>query len=191
MRGDTTALTDTLTDGLRDDFQKLLTFTSNTDILVNHTNNDAEALSPSAETATNGHAIPQKPDYITRLQTLSLVRARLETVMKVFSDAIDWVLPPSETASQSSLIGISAPESAADTQTREVKGREFVERVRDEILELVEAGPSQDPEEALAAAESRVEALRELATVWKGTVEERPRMKLVEGLAKIVQERRR
>ena len=45
--------------------------------------------------------------------------------------------------------------------------------------------------EGILAAEERVEALRELVGVWKGTAEEKARGKFVEGLGKIVGERRK
>ena len=43
----------------------------------------------------------------------------------------------------------------------------------------------------MLAAEMRVEELRELMGVWKGTAEEKARGRVVDGLAKVVAERRK
>lgn len=44
--------------------------------------------------------------------------------------------------------------------------------------------------EGIVAAEERVAELRALVAVWKGTAEERARTKFVDGLARMVAERR-
>ena len=43
----------------------------------------------------------------------------------------------------------------------------------------------------MLAAEKRVEELRELMGVWKGTAEEKARGRVIDGLAKVVADRRR
>jgi hypothetical protein len=126
----------------------------------------------------------QEPDYITNLRTLNQVRARLEDVVQTFGDAMEWPLPPSETSLASSFISVSAPEPGPDAHSREEKGQEVARKFRAEISELLDR-------EGVEAAARRVEALRALALVWKGTAEEKARTRFVEGLAKVVEERQR
>jgi len=60
-------------------------------------------------------------------------------------------------------------------------------KLRDEISDLLIG--NDDPVEGIAAAAKRVEELKELARVWKGTAEERGRVRFVEGLARMVEDR--
>jgi hypothetical protein len=136
---------------------------------------------------------PQKgalePPFITQLRTLSQVRARLEQVVHTFGEAMEWPLPPSEVSFASSFISVSAPEPGPDHHSREEKGEEVAKKLRAEIADLLD---SEDGSEAgLEAATQRVEALRRLASVWKGTVEEKARNRFVDSLAKTVEDRRR
>ncbi|KAK3044881.1 hypothetical protein LTS18_015162, partial [Coniosporium uncinatum] len=120
------------------------------------------------------------------------VRSRLESVIKIFGDAMQWTLPPSEVSLASSLISVSAPESGADTQSREDRGREFAEKLRSEIVDLVTGiTVSGTDESGYDAATARIQALRDLAQVWKGTSEERARIKFVESLAKLADDRQK
>ncbi|KAK2809306.1 hypothetical protein FQN50_003948 [Emmonsiellopsis sp. PD_5] len=127
---------------------------------------------------------PSDPLYISQLRTLSLVRSRLEDVIQTFGDAMEWPLAPSELSITSSFISVSAPEPGPENHSREEKGREVAKKLRAEITELLGSGDVE-------GAARRVEKLRELAGVWRGTAEEKARGKFVEGLARLVEERRR
>ncbi|EDN05835.1 predicted protein [Histoplasma mississippiense (nom. inval.)] len=140
-----------------------------------------------------------EPVYLTQLRTLTNVRARLEQVIHTFGEAMEWPLAPSEISVASSFISVSAPEpGAGDQHSREEKGKEVARKLREEIMELLNkdnaTGTTTDQDidiDGVEAASRRVEALRELAGVWKGTAEEKARMKFVDGLAKMVEERRK
>jgi len=132
---------------------------------------------------------PAEPEYMQRLRMLTAVRSRLDSVIQVFGDAMAWPLAPSEFAGvASSFISVSAPETDAEMRDREEKGKAYAEALRTEINNLI--GPGDDPE-GLGAAMRRIEELRRLAEVWKGTAEEKARVKFVDALAKPVEERRK
>ncbi|RDL41265.1 Uncharacterized protein BP5553_01244 [Venustampulla echinocandica] len=126
------------------------------------------------------------PPYITKLRTLTLVRSRLDTVIKTFGDAMAWTFPPSEVSVSSSFLSVSAPEPGSAMHSTEEKGHQVSKKLRDEIADLLIGG---DPVDGIEAAAKRVEELKELAIVWKGTAEERARVKFVESLAKLVEDR--
>ncbi|KAK2806144.1 hypothetical protein FQN51_008098 [Onygenales sp. PD_10] len=127
---------------------------------------------------------PSDPLYISQLRTLSLVRSRLEDVIQTFGDAMEWPLAPSELSITSSFISVSAPEPGPENHSGEEKGREVAKKLRAEIIELLGSGD-------VDGAARRVEKLRELAGLWRGTAEEKARGKFVEGLARLVEERKR
>lgn len=129
------------------------------------------------------------PLYMTELRTLSLVKTRLDTVIKTFGDAMGWTLPPSEVSISSSFISVSAPEPGSESSGQEEKGQAVAEKLRTEVTDLLHTGGSG--EDALEAAIKRVQEIRELAQVWKGTVEEKARMKFVEGLIRLIEERQK
>lgn len=150
--------------------------------------------------AEDEEAEPQEPPHITQLRTLTLVRSRLDSVIQTFGSAIDFVFPPSELSAVSSFLSVSAPappdssvssdpDSAAST---EEKGQRVLQALRDEISSLLESNNNKednDPIKGIEEAAKRVGELKELVKVWKGTAEERGRVKFVEGLARMVEER--
>ena len=150
---------------------------------------------PTEQAAPNGDSAPpdpaesSSPPFLDQLKMLVRVRSRLETVIKVFGEAMQWTLPPSELSIASSFISVSSPEAGADSQSREEKGREFAERLRTEIADLITGG-GQDGDGYVAAMQ-RIEALRDLSRIWKGTSEEKARAKFVDSLVKIAEERAR
>ncbi|KAA8623456.1 COG7 domain-containing protein [Pyrenophora tritici-repentis] len=185
LRGEAIGLTETLTDGLKSDVQRFLPG----GIKVNTESIDDGVASPAAipADAQDGDQRPPMalvgdkdttPEYISDLRTLSTVRSRLETVIKVFGEAMHWTLPPSEVSLGASLISVSAPEPGTDNASREQKGKEFAASLRSEIADLI----TGDPEGGIEKAEARIQALRDLARVWKGTAEEKARTKFVDGL---------
>ncbi|OJD12546.1 hypothetical protein AJ78_06873 [Emergomyces pasteurianus Ep9510] len=152
----------------------------------------SQTKDPKSETELHN---PNDPLYLTHLRTLTHVRARLEEVIHTFGEAMEWPLAPSETSLASSFISVSAPEPGSENQhSREEKGKEVARKIRAEIAELLSREPDVDTDtdtDGVEAASQKVEALRELAGVWKGTAEEKARMRFVEGLAKMVEERRK
>lgn len=188
LRGETLGLTDTLTDGLSKDVTKFLPggIKIASDQQEDGVESPPEALeegAKAAETATDEQP-DTTPEYLTSLRTLTTVRSRLETVIKVFGEAMQWTLPPSEVSLTSSLISVSGPEAST---SQEEKGKEFAAALRSEIADLV----TGDPDAGKEKAEARIDALRELAKVWKGTAEEKARGKFVEGLAKLAEDKLR
>ncbi|KAF2766250.1 hypothetical protein EJ03DRAFT_183728 [Teratosphaeria nubilosa] len=183
LHGETTGLTDSLENGLKKDIERF--------VPQGGQKEDSKGSEvDSIETTTISVAGKQaEPEYLAQLRTLTEVRSRLDSVMKVFGDAMAWPLAPSELAGvTSSLISVSAPESDAESRDREEKGKEYIEKLRSDITEVVGAGSDQAN---VDAALSRIEELRALAEVWKGTAEEKARLKLIESLQKPVEERQR
>jgi hypothetical protein len=193
LRGETIGLTETLTDGLKDDVAKFLPG----GITLKTVQPDEEIKSPAvaANTVEDGEQSPQfqeelddtTPEYISDLRTLTTVRTRLETVIKVFGEAMHWIIPPSEISITSSLISVSGPEPGTDNASREEKGKEFAASLRSEIADLI----TGDPDTGVEKAETRIQALRDLAQVWKGTAEEKARTKFVDGLIKLAEDKQR
>lgn len=126
------------------------------------------------------------PEALTSLRTLHQVRGSLQRIIAIFDAALSWPLPPSTLSISSSLISVSSP-STGLRPSQEAAGQEAAARLKSEIGDLLAKGP----EEGVLAAEKRVDELRELVGVWKGTVEEKARGKFVDGLARTVAERRK
>lgn len=202
LRGETMGLTHALKDGLKDDMAKFLP--GGLPLEAKAEGTDADAARRPSETQPGDSTItaetPQDvaqapttapadstPDYITSLRTLATVRARLETVIKVFGEAMHWTIPPSDVSLGSSLISVSAPEPGSDSASLEQRGKEFASALRSEIADLI----TGDPDQGLTMAEARIQALRDLALVWKGTAEEKARGKFVESLVKVAEDRQR
>lgn len=199
LRGETIGLSETLTEVLRDDIAKFVPESSsnaNTAITAGREADSTEGVEEPTSTTEAETAEEQRdtatsfdPDYITNLRTLNLVRSRLEDVVQTFGDAMEWPLPPSEISFSSSFISVSGPEMGAEGQDQEEKGQETMKKLRTEISELLES--EGGARAGYDAALQRVEALRTLATVWKGSAEEKARIRFVDSLARIVEERRR
>jgi hypothetical protein len=191
LRGETIGLTETLGDGLKSDVDKFLPG----GITLQKEQQDEEVKSPTlgtniaADTGEQPLEIPEDttPEYISDLRTLTTVRTRLETVIKVFGEAMHWTIPPSEISVTSSLISVSAPEPGSDNASQEQKGKEFAAALRSEIADLI----TGDPDNGVEKAETRIQALRDLAQVWKGTAEEKARTKFVDGLIKLAEDKQR
>lgn len=127
-----------------------------------------------------------EPSYVQQLRTLTLVRQRIETVVKTFGDAMDFGFPPSEVSVSSSFLSVSAPEPGSDQQSSEDKGQQVLKKLREEISGMLKEG---DPVTGIERAANRIEELKTLTEVWKGTAEEKGRGKFIESLAKMVEDR--
>lgn len=191
LRGETVGLSDALTDGLQDEISKFDPESS-----ADSVQKTADAQKATENTHEQGGEDAQEaktdvsdPRYITQLRTLTQVRSRLEDVIHTFGEAMEWTLPPSEVSLTASFISVSAPEPGPESHSREEKGQEYTKKLRAEVTELLDSNGGG--EAGIEAADKRVQALRTLANVWKGTAEEKARIKLVENVAKIVEDRRR
>ncbi len=178
LRGETIGLTDSLENGLKKDID---VFTNDASLGPSANNED------TVEVAEDGPA-DGEPEYLVQLKSLTAVRSKLDSVIQLFGEAMQWPLAPSDMSITSSLISVSAPDATNDTRSREAKGKAYVESVRQEIQELLGSG---DDVAGLEAAAERVEQLKQLADLWKGTAEEKARTKIVENLQKLVEERER
>lgn len=199
LRGETIGLSEALSDGLQDDLAK---FGVKSTVAVEQRTGRAGSLasqalpadapvSPNARRASQAKSMASSatPEHLTKLHTLTQVRERLDSVVKVFGDAMQWTIPPSELSLASALISVSAPEPGADSQSREEKGKEYAERIRTEIADLVAGNMSSQA--GYDAASARIQSLRDLAQVWKGTSEEKARIKFVDSLVKLADDKRR
>lgn len=176
LRGETTGLTDSLDNGLKKDIE-LLAPAKQASKEVGPTDTPAAATTPSIE-----------PEYQKNLRTLSTLRTRLDSVIQIFGAATAWPAAPSEVASgASSFISVSAPEATEENRNREAKAKEYTDGIRAEINTLL----SSNDIAGLEAAAERVEELRALAEVWKGTAEEKARTKFVESLVKTMEDRQK
>lgn len=186
LRGETNGLTETMEETLQEHIKKFL---PEGVPAGDEYKKDALPGSSEAEAAEGEDSDSKEPVYVKQLKTLTTVRARLDSVIKTFGDAMEFTFPPSELSVSSSFLSVSAPEPGSAQQSSEEKGQQVLKNLRDEIAALLNQG--EDPVEAIASAAQRIEQLKELNVVWKGTSEERGRGKFIEGLAKIVEEKHR
>ncbi|KAI1083710.1 hypothetical protein F5B20DRAFT_347239 [Whalleya microplaca] len=194
LRGETLSLSEALSEGLHEDIVKFVP-----DGIQEQADRKASATIQATPTRASMVVPPVSdepppqdnnttdPPYITQLQTLTLVRSRLDSVVKTFGDAMEFVFPPSELSVSSSFLSVSAPEPGAEAHSTEEKGQQVLKQLRDEISDLLR--PGTDPVEGIERAAHRIEELKELTNVWKGTAEEKGRTRFIDGLAKIVEDR--
>ncbi|EUC41519.1 hypothetical protein COCMIDRAFT_29727 [Bipolaris oryzae ATCC 44560] len=191
LRGEAVGLTETLTDGLKNDVEKFLPrgLTMKAEPVQGEPGSPAPAQTEDSSEVLQAPVEPEDttPEYISDLRTLTTVRSRLENVIKVFGEAMHWTIPPSEVSLGASLISVSAPEPGTDSASREQKGKEFAASLRSEIADLI----TGDPEGGMHKAEVRIQALKDLAQVWKGTAEEKARTKFIDGLVKLAEDKQR
>lgn len=192
LRGETVGLNESLTEGLKSDIHKFLP----NGVLVEQAQVEEDTATAPGESKEDGgqpqHQVPiadddDSPEYISDLRTLTTVRSRLETVIKVFGEAMHWTIPPSEVSLGASLISVSAPEPGTDSASREQKSKEFAASLRSELADLI----TGDPEAGAEKAQVRIQALRDLAKVWKGTAEEKARLKFIDGLIRLTEDKQR
>lgn len=194
LRGETLSLSESLSDGLQDDIVKFVPngVQAQAEGKANGTGDGTQRRASAAVIVSDVDAVPQDnavedPAYITQLRTLTLVRSRLDTVIKTFGDAMEFVFPPSELSVSSSFLSVSAPDAGGKEHSTEEKGQQVLKQFRDEITDLVSKG--KDPVEGIEKAAFRIEELKELTKVWTGTAEEKGRTKFIDSLAKIVEDR--
>ncbi|PYH48694.1 uncharacterized protein BP01DRAFT_353854 [Aspergillus saccharolyticus JOP 1030-1] len=201
LRGETIALSDALTETLRGDIAKFAPEDASKGpkgVTTEGGPDDGLGAVGAADGGEDGtteapedkrNTTIQDPEFITKLRMLNQVRARLEEVVQTFGDAMEWPLPPSEMSLASSFISVSAPEAGPESHSREEKGQEVARRLRAEVMGLLDG--QGGGLEGVEAAARRIESLRTLALIWKGTAEEKARSRVVDSLAKVVEDRRR
>ncbi|KAJ5240088.1 hypothetical protein N7468_004707 [Penicillium chermesinum] len=193
LRGEAIGLSETLTEVLRDDIQKFVpaeaadTRKDRAQVVEDETPTEEGEVEGGTE-EKEAEALDD-PVYITNLRTLNKVRSRLEDVVQTFGDAMEWPLPPSETSFSSSFISVSGPEIGIEGSDQEEKGQQVMKKLRTEVIELLDSNGGGRA--GLEAASQRVETLRNLATVWRGTAEDKARQRFVDNLGRLVDERRR
>ncbi|KAJ9144817.1 Laminin subunit beta-4 [Coniochaeta hoffmannii] len=198
LRGETLSLAETLTEGLHDDIQKFVPgglqnpASQRRYSLSASDGQDSQRrlsiLQPAVEPPPEGPsetAAPDEPPYITQLRTLTLVRSRLDSVIKTFGEAMEFVFPPSELSVGSSFLSVSAPDPGPESHSTEEKGQQVLQKLRDEISGLL--SNNDDPIKGIEEAARRIEELKELNLVWKGTAEEKGRTRFIESLARMVE----
>lgn len=140
-----------------------------------------------------------EPAFISHLRTLTLVRARLDAVIKTFGEAMEFVFPPSEISVSSGFLSVSAPDfpdrhtGSAEQISTEDKGQQILRKLRDEIGGLLQNGATSYDEKVRGVEEAtrRVEEIKTLSEVWRSTAEEKGRQRFVESLARMVEDRHR
>ncbi|KAJ0125162.1 hypothetical protein J7T55_006506 [Diaporthe amygdali] len=214
LRGETLGLAETLTEGpLREDLERFVPAGIENTVASTRRASFGSLAPPtpfpekdkdSPPPATPAAVVEKKaaeagedePAYISHLRTLTLVRSRLDSVIKTFGDAMDFVFPPSEVSVSSGFLSVSAPDfpdmhtASKEQISTEEKGQKTLRKLRDEISGLL-AKNNPDPVKGVEDATKRVEELKELTTVWKGTAEEKGRQRFVENLARMVEDRHR
>ncbi|KAI4870622.1 hypothetical protein F4820DRAFT_402788 [Hypoxylon rubiginosum] len=193
LRGETLSLSEALSDGLHDEIVKFVPdgIQEQTGAKASGTSHAqrrlSEAVAPPSLESKPRDTTSQDPQYISQLQTLVLVRAQLDTVVKTFGEAMEFVFPPSELSVSSSFLSVSAPEPGVEAHSTEEKGQQVLRQLKEEISDLLMK--SSDPVEGIEKAAHRIEELKQLTKVWKGTAEEKGRTKFIDGLAKMVEDR--
>ncbi|KAI0479177.1 hypothetical protein GGR56DRAFT_633858 [Xylariaceae sp. FL0804] len=188
LRGETLSLSEALSDELQGDVVKFVPNGIHDQLDGKASSRRVSMLaSPAIPDTSPPEGGPQDPPYIRRLQTLTLVRTRLDSVIKTFGDAMEFVFPPSEISVSSGFLSVSAPEPGAEAHSTEEKGQQVLKQLRDEISGLLTDG--KDPVAGIELAAHRIEELKELTTVWKGTAEEKGRSRYIDSLAKMVEDR--
>ena len=130
-----------------------------------------------------------EPEYIKELKKLTTVREKLDSVIKTFDSALNWTFPPSEVSVSSSLISVSAPEPGSEAASVEEKGQAVSKKLRAEVMDMLTGGTNGA--DGIVKARHRIAELRGLCDVWKGTAEEKARLRFVDGLQKMIDDKER
>ncbi|KAM3432604.1 hypothetical protein MY4824_006452 [Beauveria thailandica] len=193
LRGETLSLNETLHEKLQEDIAKFLPDgiqgkqdEKGSESVAGENGQDEERKDKANEAGASN-----EPTCVQQLRTLTLVRSRLEDVVKIFGDAMDFGFPPSEVSVSSSFLSVSAPEPGSDQQSSEAKGQQNLKKLRDEISSLLrpDRDGGADPIAGIERAANRIEELKTLNAVWRGTAEEKGRSRFIESLAKMVEDR--
>ncbi|KAK7978563.1 hypothetical protein PG988_006053 [Apiospora saccharicola] len=167
LRGETLSLSEALSDGLQEDVAKFVPnglqgqLESKKSATGEGVPRTPAPTTPAPTDATSKNVTMEDPEYISQLQTLALVRSRLDSVIKTFGDAMEFVT--------------------------EEKGQQVLKQFKEDIITLLST--SKNPVAGIEKAAQRIEELKELLVVWNGTAEEKGRTKFIDTLAKLVEDR--
>lgn len=131
--------------------------------VVEKANNDESGL---------GTVIENEPDGLKKLMMLATIRERVEEVVKVFGEAMEWRVDDDAVD--------DAESEGSGGKNKKSQGKNPAE----EVGFLIAAGE-------LDKAKEKVERMRKLASVFQGTVEGPARVAVVEALEKRVSAERR
>ena len=127
-------------------------------------------------------SLTREPEALPRLRTLLHVRKQLQTVIQRFNLALSFPLPPSLlTTTTSSLISINPPNQDPDLES---KGQLALSRIKQEVLDLLTDAEGRGG--GLERSRQRIADLRELCIIWKGTGEEKARLRWIDNLEQTV-----
>lgn len=174
LRSDVNSLYDLLSETLRDDIQYFV----KDDISSEKQATDEDTTQPS-----------HNPEFMQQLRQLGHIKSRLEEVIRVFGEALKFPIPPSDVSMASSLISVSAPELGVANTAEDDKARAAIRQIREEFSDLLNSEGGGVA--GYNAARRRLEHFQKLVLVWKGTSEDRARTRVVEGFARIVEDRRK
>ncbi|KAJ9660229.1 hypothetical protein H2198_002735 [Neophaeococcomyces mojaviensis] len=183
LRSDANGLFDLLSDTLKDDIRHFVA----DDMLVGPNGSTDEVHSEVVQ--HGGLRGPTDPEFMQQLRMLGHVKSRLEEVVHVFGEALKWPVPASDVSVASSLISVSAPELGVVSSAEDDKARTTIRQYREEIVDLLSSEGGGYA--GVDAAQKRVSQFRNLALVWKSTVEEKARSRIVDSFAKVVDDRKR
>lgn len=181
LRGDVNGLHDLLSESLRDDIRSFVQSEVLSETIWSTSGGE------DAQNAEQGTEV-REPEFMTQLRLLGKVKTRLEAVIALFGEAMKWPIPPSE-LSMASLISVSSPELGIQSTEEDDKAHEILRSIRAEITDLLDS--ESGGYTGLEAASRKVEEYRRLAMLWQGTAEERARIKFVDSLTKIVEDRKK
>lgn len=173
LRGDINNFFELLTETLRDDIRHFV---------------QDEAVQEIDQNESDRSKVAQ-PAFMNQLRMLGQVKARLESVVAIFGEAMKWSVPPSDLSMASSLISVSAPELGVQSTEEDDKARESARAIRSELQDLLESDGGGYT--GLEAATKRVGQYKDLVSIWKGTAEEKVRIRFVESLIKMLDDRKR
>lgn len=186
LRGDANNLHDVLSDALREDIKYFVHE-------VEWNGSEVGTLT-QAQTEPDGKAKvdgskSSDPKFMQELRLLGHIKSRLESVTKVFDEAMKWPVVPSEISMASSLISVSAPELGVASSVEDDKARAVIKQFRDEIVDLLKSDGGGHA--GLEAASKRVAEFQSLVVLWKGTIEERARNRTVDNFARLVDDKKK
>jgi len=186
LRGDANSLHELLSETLQDDIRQFVDEEADSMEVSKHGLDEEERDAPGIMNV-NGPRRRREPEFMQQLRMYTQVKTRLESVVNVFGEALKWPLPPTDPTA--SLISVSNPELGLATSAEDEKAQKMLEQYRAEIISLFESDGGGYA--GLEAASRRVDGLRLLAGIWKGTSEEKARTRFVDNLSKLVEDRRK
>lgn len=187
LRGDVNSLYELLTESLKNDIARFVVQEAtnmHTDVEATGTPIDNDE---GVETDTEPSV--SEPEFIRQLRVLGTVKSRLEAVIAAFGEALKWPVAPSEVSMASNLISVSAPELGVVNSAEDDRAREYTRRLRNEITDALDADGAGAA--GLELATKKVNDLRAISQIWKGTAEEKARTKIVDNLTRLVEDRRK